>query len=166
MASRNSNVLKLLAFALGFFVLIMFGVFFPGTSEEHHVPTPERPQPPKPPKGGVNVNVPKATVTPIPNDADPNAQFYAVSAPDVKKGCPNLQFAWNDIKSHNKHDDLWVVVRGMVLNVTDFLPSHPGGPAIMQGAEGTDAESLFTQFHQPTTVALFAKFCIGTVLKN
>lgn len=32
-----------------------------------------------------------------------------------------------EVQKHTKEDDCWVVVNGMVLNVTSFLPDHPGG---------------------------------------
>lgn len=32
-----------------------------------------------------------------------------------------------EVAKHNKPDDCWVIINEQVLNVTDFLPDHPGG---------------------------------------
>ena len=37
------------------------------------------------------------------------------------------EYTIDDVKKHNKKDDCWVVLHGEVLNVTEFLPEHPGG---------------------------------------
>ena len=37
------------------------------------------------------------------------------------------EYTLNDVAEHNKEDDVWVVVEGRVLDVTKFLPDHPGG---------------------------------------
>ena len=52
----------------------------------------------------------------------------------VSPSCPScfllicLRFcSWEEIARHNKPNDCWVVVEGVVLDVTSFLPDHPGG---------------------------------------
>jgi len=32
-----------------------------------------------------------------------------------------------EISKHNSLDDLWIVVHGVVYDLTDFAPEHPGG---------------------------------------
>jgi len=45
---------------------------------------------------------------------------------------PEKEFTMEEVGKHNKKEDLWVVVKGVVLDVTDWLDEHPGGPqAIM-----------------------------------
>ena len=39
-----------------------------------------------------------------------------------KEGC-----TMEDVAKHNKKGDMWVVLNGRVLNVSNFLSQHPGG---------------------------------------
>lgn len=34
----------------------------------------------------------------------------------------------SEVLQHSKADDTWIVVDGNVYDMTDFAPSHPGGP--------------------------------------
>ncbi|CAG8440556.1 11931_t:CDS:2 [Diversispora eburnea] len=48
-------------------------------------------------------------------------------------------YTLEDVAKHNKETDCWVVVNGQVLNVTDFLPDHPGGKKAILLYAGKDA---------------------------
>ena len=47
-----------------------------------------------------------------------------------------------EVKKHNKKSDGWLVIDGMVLDVTKWIDIHPGGPIILNGL-GKDATKLF-----------------------
>jgi cytochrome b involved in lipid metabolism len=32
-----------------------------------------------------------------------------------------------EIKKHDREDDCWIVINDTVWDITDFIPSHPGG---------------------------------------
>jgi L-lactate dehydrogenase (cytochrome) len=32
-----------------------------------------------------------------------------------------------EIKKHSTEDDCWIVVDDVIWDITDFIPSHPGG---------------------------------------
>ncbi|PIN98782.1 MAG: cytochrome B5 [Candidatus Diapherotrites archaeon CG10_big_fil_rev_8_21_14_0_10_31_34] len=51
-------------------------------------------------------------------------------------------FSLSEIAKHNNADDCWLVLSGKVFDVTEFIPSHPGGTAILEGC-GKDATELF-----------------------
>jgi hypothetical protein len=91
---------------------------------------------------------------------DPVAMFFAPSPPIA---CPDAQFLLKEVKAHHTADDLWIVIRGAVLNVTRFVPNHPGGAAILEGTKVNDAATLFAQFHSPSTTSILSGFCIGRV---
>ncbi|RNF20056.1 uncharacterized protein Tco025E_03885 [Trypanosoma conorhini] len=70
-------------------------------------------------------------------------------------------FAREEVARHASESDLWLVIDGNVLDVSLFVRQHPGGLLIMEGAGGRDAAALFSEFHLPSTVKLFEKYCIG-----
>lgn len=43
------------------------------------------------------------------------------------------------VAKHTSADDCWVVLYGNVYDVTEFLPSHPGGSNIILKLAGKDA---------------------------
>ena len=51
-------------------------------------------------------------------------------------------YTMEEVAKHNTRDDCWMVINGSVYDVTKFIISHPGGPAILQGC-GKDATELF-----------------------
>ncbi|KAL2820632.1 FMN-dependent dehydrogenase-domain-containing protein [Aspergillus granulosus] len=53
----------------------------------------------------------------------------------------------SDVQTHRSEKDCWIVIHGNVYNVTKFLPSHPGGKAIILRHAGTDATTAFEAVH-------------------
>ena len=52
-------------------------------------------------------------------------------------------YTWEEIRSHNKRDDCWVVMYGNVLNATPFLKDHPGGADPISDLAGYDCTATF-----------------------
>ena len=52
---------------------------------------------------------------------------------------PEKEFSMEEVKKHNKKEDLWIVVKGVVLDVTNWLDEHPGGPQALFSHMGKDA---------------------------
>lgn len=69
-----------------------------------------------------------------------------------------------EVAKHNKREDCWVIVGDLVLNVTKFLPNHPGGiPALLLFA-GKDATEEFGMIHPPGVIEEYAPYAkIGFV---
>jgi protoporphyrinogen oxidase/cytochrome b involved in lipid metabolism len=68
-----------------------------------------------------------------------------------------------ELAKHNKKNDAWIAVDGLVMNVTKFIDKHPGGLAIMNGV-GKDATELFNNncFHSVDIKKnIFPKYIIG-----
>ena len=61
---------------------------------------------------------------------------------------PEKEYSMDEVKKHNKKDDLWIVVKGVVLDVTNWLDEHPGGPQALFSHMGRDATEgeLFMPF--------------------
>ena len=52
---------------------------------------------------------------------------------------PEKDFSLDEVAKHNKKDDLWIAVKGVVLDVTNWLDEHPGGPQALFSHMGKDA---------------------------
>jgi flavocytochrome c len=80
---------------------------------------------------------------------------------------PSTQsFSIEEVAKHNKKDDVWVVVDGQVLDVTNFLPDHPGGEKAILLYAGRDATEEFNMLHDPKVIPRYAPDAvIGTVKK-
>merc|ERR1719482_1505653 len=57
---------------------------------------------------------------------------------------------------HTTKQDCWVVLNGDVLNVTKFLPDHPGGVLAIMTFAGKDASEEFNMIHPPDVVRKYA----------
>lgn len=52
---------------------------------------------------------------------------------------PEKEFSLDEVAKHNQKDDLWIAVKGVVLDVTHWLDEHPGGPQALFSHMGRDA---------------------------
>jgi hypothetical protein len=57
-----------------------------------------------------------------------------------------------EVAKHNKKEDAWLVVNGQVLDVTKWIPVHPGGEAAIMAYLGTDASEEWNTIHKPNMV--------------
>ncbi|QLL32396.1 hypothetical protein HG536_0C05650 [Torulaspora globosa] len=60
-----------------------------------------------------------------------------------------------EVKKHNSVDDCWVVIDGYVYDLSDFIPSHPGGPAVIRDNAGKDVTAIFEPIHAPDVIEKF-----------
>jgi flavocytochrome c len=81
---------------------------------------------------------------------DLNAEEAKAPAVDT-----NTEYTLADVAKHNKKDDVWVVVNGQVLDVTNFLPDHPGGAKSLLLFAGKDASEEFNMLHDPNVIAKY-----------
>ncbi|OOF97980.1 hypothetical protein ASPCADRAFT_128160 [Aspergillus carbonarius ITEM 5010] len=56
-------------------------------------------------------------------------------------------FTKDDVASHSKTDNLWVVIDEDVYDLTGFQDEHPGGKKILQRVAGKDASKQFWKYH-------------------
>merc|ERR1719359_546173 len=61
-----------------------------------------------------------------------------------------------EVAKHTTKGDCWVVVAGKVLNVTNFLPNHPGGELAILTFAGKDATEEFNMIHPPDVIPKYA----------
>ncbi|XP_012247295.1 cytochrome b5 reductase 4 isoform X2 [Bombus impatiens] len=53
----------------------------------------------------------------------------------------------SELATHNKQNDAWIAIRGIVFNVTRYMDFHPGGVNELMRGVGKDATKLFENVH-------------------
>jgi putative hemolysin len=78
-------------------------------------------------------------------------------------------YSLSQIAQHNSASDCWLAINSKVYNVTEFINSHPGGSAILQGC-GTNASNLYESRpmgsktpHSPKARSLLEEYEIGVL---
>lgn len=61
-------------------------------------------------------------------------------------GYKNNHYTWEEIIEHDRRSDCWVVIHGKVYDLTNFVPVHPGGEIIYDGAGG-DCTPMWESYH-------------------
>ncbi|KAK7201752.1 flavoprotein subunit-like protein [Novymonas esmeraldas] len=120
--------------------------------------------------------VPKAAVPPPPPPpaaattaatATPAAAGDAAPTPEAAGAAENAglkRFTRAEVAKHNKESDCWCIIRGQVLNLTEFLPDHPGGKQSVLMYAGKDATKEFDLVHQPEVIEKYTpEAVIGVV---
>ncbi|KAK2756531.1 hypothetical protein FQN54_005424 [Arachnomyces sp. PD_36] len=65
---------------------------------------------------------------------------------------PEKQYSKEEISLHNKDGDLWVLIDGIVYDLSKFQERHPGGKKILLAFAGKDATKKFQKTHGPNTM--------------
>jgi len=78
----------------------------------------------------------------------------------------NKEYTVEEVAKHNTEKDCWVIVNGQVLDVTNFLPDHPGGKKAILIYAGREATEEFNMLHKPDVVEKYAPDCIIGKIKG
>lgn len=73
---------------------------------------------------------------------------------------PSKEFTKLEIAKHNTGKDCWVIVKDVVLDVTNFLSSHPGGEQSIINFAGKDATEVFEMLHDDKVIPKYAHYAI------
>jgi cytochrome b involved in lipid metabolism len=108
-----------------------------------------------------------AAVVPTPT-ADVDATHAKDSNGDVNKqlanvaAVPTVLFRGEDVAAHDKLDDLWICIHGIIYDVTLYAPDHPGGADLLLAHAGQDATDAFDDAaHSTLAVEMLAKYKVG-----
>ena len=55
------------------------------------------------------------------------------------------EFTIEEIKKHNKEDDLWVIYKGNIYDISYYVKDHPGGKSNILSAAGKDLEKYWKE---------------------
>ncbi|PLB50752.1 putative fumarate reductase Osm1 [Aspergillus steynii IBT 23096] len=89
--------------------------------------------------------------------ATPAGASETAKPTDPKKfEVPSTEYSMEEIAKHNKKDDLWIVVKGVVLDVTNWLDEHPGGANALFNFMGRDATEEFAMLHDDEVIPKYA----------
>lgn len=62
-------------------------------------------------------------------------------------GAAKQSYSVEEIRKHNKVDDLWIIVRNEVYDITKFVHKHPGGWLPLKHLAGKDATDAMDGYH-------------------
>jgi len=69
---------------------------------------------------------------------------------------PEKEFSLEEVAKHNKKDDMWVAVKGVVLNLTEWVDEHPGGPQALYSHMGRECTEEFEMLHDDEVIPKYA----------
>lgn len=94
--------------------------------------------------GAAGGSLPAVAAAPAASAAAAEEPAAQTSADPANFKVPEKEYSMEEVAKHNKKDDLWIVVKGIVLDVTNWLDEHPGGANALYNFMGRDAtEGMF-----------------------
>jgi len=102
--------------------------------------------------------------TPAPPATEKSAEEEK-KEPNAEGKSSSGEYTLEDVAKHNTKEDIWVVVNGQVLDVTKFLPEHPGGEKAILLFAGKDASDEFNMLHDPKVISRYAADAVIGKLK-
>uniref|UniRef100_H0XKZ0 Cytochrome b5 reductase 4 n=1 Tax=Otolemur garnettii TaxID=30611 RepID=H0XKZ0_OTOGA len=71
-----------------------------------------------------------------------------------------IEVTEEELRKHNRKDDCWICIRGLVYNVSPYMEYHPGGEEELMRAAGSDGTDLFDQVHRWVNYESMLKECL------
>jgi flavocytochrome c len=65
---------------------------------------------------------------------------------------PETEYSLEEVAKHNKKDDMWIAVKGIVMDLTNWVNEHPGGPQALFSHMGRDASEEFEMLHDDEVI--------------
>lgn len=65
---------------------------------------------------------------------------------------PETEITLEEVAKHNKKDDMWIAVKGIVMDLTNWVNEHPGGPQALFSHMGRDASEEFEMLHDDEVI--------------
>jgi len=71
-----------------------------------------------------------------------------------------------EVSRHASADDLWIIIRNKVYNVTQYAAYHPGGLRELMRSAGADGTALYNEIHPWIDIGLIGKLQVGILDKH
>ena len=87
-----------------------------------------------------------------------------IATPDTAPTpAPTSGITADEVSQHASADDCWSIVDGVVYDLTQWIPQHPGGPQVIEAMCGKDGSQAFTNQHggQQRPAEILAGFEVG-----
>jgi cytochrome b involved in lipid metabolism len=81
------------------------------------------------------------------------------------RGRRTTTFEWPEVQLHSSRHDCWIVIHGIVYDITKWGPKHPGGSIIYKYG-GKDCSDQFEAFHRPHVKTRLSAYKIGVMSKD
>nr|KAF2675569.1 fumarate reductase [Microthyrium microscopicum] len=65
---------------------------------------------------------------------------------------PETEITLEEVAKHNTKDDMWVAVKGIVMDLTTWVNEHPGGPQALFSHMGRDCSEEFEMLHDDEVI--------------
>ncbi|XP_011502582.1 PREDICTED: cytochrome b5 reductase 4 [Ceratosolen solmsi marchali] len=72
----------------------------------------------------------------------------------------------SELAKHNKQNDAWIAIRGIVFNISLYMDFHPGGISELMKGAGKDSTKLFEEIHAWVNYQSILQKCIIGRLQN
>lgn len=118
------------------------------------------------PKGTNLVRATRRQGSGVPPPRPLNSSSLILGAKAAALASSGATYSWDEIKKHNTDDDCWLVYKGRVYDVTEYLPMHQGGEENFLKWAGQDLTSLGENLgpqHGEGVLLVLEKFYIGDV---
>jgi len=72
-------------------------------------------------------------------------------------------FTREEVATHNKSDDLWIIVEGKVYDMSKFYPSHQGGTSMLKFAGKEATKAVYGPQHPDLVRNMLPEFYVGDI---
>jgi cytochrome b involved in lipid metabolism len=77
---------------------------------------------------------------------------------------PKRLITYAELANHSTEEDCWVLLNGVVYDITPFLSEHPGGPNVVTNLAGDDITEAFNdQGHSENAKEIAKKYEVGLI---
>ncbi|XP_043251627.1 cytochrome b5-like [Colletes gigas] len=91
-------------------------------------------------------------------------KYLPIENPRVGSGTMSKVYTAEEVSKHNYEEDLWIVYKDSVYDITKFVKEHPGGEEVLVNSAGKDATECFDDVgHTLEAIQLRETYKIGTV---